>query len=84
MRVGDEAEAHWEHVSRATQVGAHWRSADRRSRRRRRRVRSGLALVRLGLRLAEPLDADDVAREPSPTRAPFGPEPPARPAFDGR
>ncbi len=60
----DSAEAHWEAVSRATQLEALRRREARRERRRRRRVRSGLLLVRAGLRLAEPLPVEGLFDAP--------------------
>jgi hypothetical protein len=65
MRVCDEAEGHWDSVSQATQLRARRRSTARHGRRRRRRLRSGLALVRLGLRLAQPLDVAQVVGDSS-------------------
>ena len=52
MRGGDDDEAHWATVSHATQLQAVQGA--------RRRLRCGLALVRIGLRLAQPLRVGDM------------------------
>ncbi len=44
----------WAAVSRATQIASLWRSARRRRQVQAARVRFGLRLVRIGLRLAAP------------------------------